>query len=45
MDNNKDRPSLFSEENKTFWDIARRFMIYLLRELDHWYGWKTFSGR
>lgn len=38
----EDRPGLFHENNRTFWSFARRFLIYLLRELDKWYGWRTF---
>jgi hypothetical protein len=36
-----ERPAIFCEGNRVFWDIARRFMIALLRELDKWYGWRT----
>jgi hypothetical protein len=35
-------PAIFQESNREFWGIARRFLIYLLRELDKAYGWKTF---
>ena len=35
------RPPIFDERNRAVWEAARRFLIYLLRELDKWYGWKT----
>lgn len=35
------RPPIFDERNRPFWEAARRFLIWLLRELDKWYGWKT----
>lgn len=37
-----DRPPIFDPHNRLFWEAGRRFMIYLLKELDRWYGWKTF---
>lgn len=36
-----DRPPIFAEGNRIFWDAARRFMIAILRQLDRWYGWTT----
>lgn len=36
-----ERPAIFHESNRPFWDALRRFLIWLLRELDKWYGWKT----
>ena len=35
-------PAIFHESNRTFWTIVRRLMIYLLKELDKAYGWRTF---
>lgn len=35
------RPPIFDERNRPFWDALRRFLIWLLRELDKWYGWNT----
>lgn len=37
----QNRPPLFDERNRIFWQAARRFLIWLLRELDKWYGWNT----
>lgn len=36
-----DRPTIFDERNRAFWEALRRFLIWLLRELDKWYGWST----
>lgn len=36
-----ERPTIFDERNRPFWDALRRFLIWLLRELDKWYGWNT----
>jgi len=36
---------LFCRENKMIWSIVRRFLIYLLRELDRAYGWETFGRK
>lgn len=41
--NDDSRPPIFDEKNKVFWDALRRFLIWLLKELDKWYGWKTFG--
>jgi hypothetical protein len=41
MNLNNKRPVIYSEENRVFWDIVRRFIIMLLRQLDEWYGWHT----
>lgn len=40
-----ERPALFCESNRRIWDIVRRFMIQLLRELDKAYGWDTFKEK
>jgi hypothetical protein len=37
------RPPIFCEENRVFWELLRRAVIALLRELDKWYGWQTFD--
>jgi hypothetical protein len=39
----KVRPPIFDEGNRAFWDAMRRLLIWVLRELDKWYGWKTFE--
>jgi len=36
---------IFCEDNKRFWIGVRRFLIWLLRELDQAYGWDTFNDR
>lgn len=33
--------SLFHEANRPFWDALRKFLVYLLIELDKAYGWRT----
>jgi hypothetical protein len=38
-------PAIFSEDNRLFWEIVRRFMINLIRALDRAYGWDTFKER
>jgi hypothetical protein len=38
-----ERPPIFDERNRAVWDAVRRLMIYILKELDKWYGWKTFE--
>jgi hypothetical protein len=35
------RPALFEESNREIWLIVRRFMIYILYQIDRWYGTKT----
>lgn len=44
-DNLTKRPVIYSEDNRPFWDIVRRFVIMLLRQLDEWYGWNTISKK
>lgn len=34
---------MFDERNRVFWDQVRRLLIWLLKQLDQWYGWKTFE--
>ena len=41
----QDRPPIFDERNRAVWDQVRRLLIWLLRQLDHWYGWKTFENK
>lgn len=36
-------PPLFCPENRSVWDIVRRLLIWLLRELDKAYGYQTFK--
>lgn len=40
----EERPPIFDERNRRVWEVARRVMIYLLKELDKWYGWNTFHA-
>lgn len=37
-----ERPAIFHESNRAVWDAVRRLMIFILRELDKWYGWQSF---
>ena len=39
----EERPPIFDERNRKIWEAVRRLLIYLLRELDTWYGWNTFE--
>ena len=39
----EDRPPIFDERNRPFWELVRRLLIAVLRELDKYYGWKTFA--
>jgi hypothetical protein len=39
------RPSIFDEGNRAVWDQVRRLLIWLLKQLDKWYGWRTFDGK
>lgn len=39
------RPPIFDERNRLVWEAARRFMIFLLKELDKYYGWNTFEKK
>ena len=41
----QDRPPIFDERNRAVWDQVRRLLIWLLRQLDHLYGWKTFENK
>jgi len=41
MTEESSRPPIFDERNRPVWDAVRRLMIYILRELDRWYGWST----
>lgn len=43
--NLEERPSIFAPNNRPFWDALRRFLIWLLKELDKWYGYTTFRSR
>jgi hypothetical protein len=36
------RPIIFEESNREIWSVIRRLLIYILHELDKWYGYKTF---
>lgn len=39
----QERPPIFDERNRPFWDQIRRLLIWLLKQLDQWYGWRTFG--
>jgi len=41
----KERPIIYAENNRLFWDIVRRFIIMLLKQLDKWYGWSTIARK
>jgi hypothetical protein len=38
-----ERPPIFDERNRAVWDAVRRLLIFILKELDRWYGWQTFN--
>jgi hypothetical protein len=40
---NPKRPIFFDDSNREFWMIIRRLLIYILHELDKWYGFNTFK--
>lgn len=44
LNQTEERPSIFHPTNKLFWEIVRRGMIAVLKELDKWYGWRTFDA-
>lgn len=41
----EERPPIFDERNRPVWDQVRRLLIWILRQLDHWYGWRTFENK
>ena len=38
------RPPIFDERNRELWEMVRKLLIYVLRQLDKWYGWRTFGS-
>jgi len=36
---------IFCPDNRSFWDIVRRLLIWLLHELDKAYGYRTFERK